>query len=139
MKSENVSIEKWGKDHWSTFAYIETCIVDGDGCPSDRQMRTDPDLHPGLYHTYLCPTTTKYLTRTKEDDVENHDDWSCLDDAEELGLLKNVGSGINRRYEFTDLGHKVASELRAFKARGGNFHRFEPSGPTLAEIMQANA
>lgn len=40
----------WGRDHWSTLAYIETRIVDHSGVPSREHMRCDPKRHPLLAH-----------------------------------------------------------------------------------------
>lgn len=48
-----VPVEMWGKDHWSTFGYIETRCVDHDGVPDREHMRCDTDLHPGLAGTQI--------------------------------------------------------------------------------------
>jgi hypothetical protein len=55
----------------------------------------------------------KYPTRLKDGlgTLAHHDDWSCLDDAEAAGLLTNVGTGIDRRYELTALGKRAALAL----------------------------
>lgn len=123
-----IPMEKWSKDHWSTFAYIETCIVDDKGAPDHRRMRTDHELHPGLgvASPISCGfSATKYPTRLKGGDtVDGHDDWSCLDDAEAAGLLTIDGTGIYPNYALTDKGRVVARALRDHKGSGGSFSTF---------------
>lgn len=135
MTETNIAIDRWGRDHWSTFAYIETCAVDNGGEQDVRRMRTDISLHPNMgprepvgearpvdgsqYPTRLCDGAS----------VAPHDDWSCLDDAEVAGLIENIGTGTHRRYRLTDRGLRVASMLRAHKTRGGSFASFRPDLP----------
>lgn len=134
-----VPVSRWGKDHWSTLAYIECRIVDHKGVPSRAHMRTDADLHPGL----AGHTEHGVLTRTKEDrkyptrlydwtQLFDHDDWSCLEDAEEAHFLTSHGTGINPVYALTDRGRKVCAALRAHKGAGGQFATFVC--PSLAEL-----
>lgn len=129
--AEHVPMSDWGMDHWSTFAYIETRIVDYRGSPEITRMRTDRDLHPGLAHGSMG--WKKYPTRLKRIDGETreiagHDDWSCLEDAEREGLLEWAGTGIDPIFVLTDRGRKVSDELRAWKRAGGKFSNFKPSG-----------
>ena len=45
----------WGKDHWSTLAYIETTCVDstdGIGRPSHARIQTNKDRHPEKRNPY---------------------------------------------------------------------------------------
>ena len=137
-----VPVSRWGKDHWSTLAYIECRIVDHKGVPARAHMRTDADLHPGLAgHTeQWVPTRTKndrkYPTRLRDwTQLFDHDDWSCLEDAEEAGMLTSRGTGINPVYSLTDRGRKVCNALRAHKAAGGHFSNFEC--PSLADLDAA--
>src|SRR5271156_4013787 len=118
-----IPMEEFGKDHWSTFAYIETLVVDGIGEPRRERMRCDADRHPFFAHAQFKDT---FPTRTKKGEVKNHDDWDCLDDCEVVGLIENKGTGLDRVYKLTALGWKIASQLRQHKANGGNFHGFEP-------------
>lgn len=122
-----VPLEKWGKDHWSTFAYIETRIVDRRGIPNKEHMRCDRDLHPQFGHRGT--TGKKYPTRLNDGTEQaDHDDWSCLDDAEAVGLIENKGTGFNRVYVLTEEGKRCAAALRRHKGDGGNFgyFRWEP-------------
>lgn len=97
-------MSRWGRDHWSTFAYVETRWVDHHGMLDHDQMRCDSDLHPFFAaarprSTLLGTRCRKYPTRLKSaqpdtegrwDVVElaNHDDYNCLDDAIHAGLVE---------------------------------------------------
>ncbi len=83
-----IRIDLWGKDHWSTLSYLETCAVDNKGVPSLDRMRCDIDRHPGLYGSLSMMTPKKYPTLLKYGiKAMNHDDWDCVDDMEAVGLL----------------------------------------------------
>jgi hypothetical protein len=112
----------FGKDHWSTFAYMETRCVDYKGVPDRRHMRCDPTRHPGLAHIAWkndYPTLLAGMVK-----LSKHDDWDCFYDLEEAGLLKDIGTGINPVAKLTKLGHTVAAALRKHKAEGKNFADF---------------
>lgn len=121
-----IPIEKWGSDHWSTFAYIETRCVDHDGAPDVRHMRCDRDLHPQFSHAG-CDNGTKYPTRYKGGELADHDDWSCMDDCELVGLVENKGTGLHRVYKLTALGKLIAGQLRSHKMNKGSFATFTPN------------
>lgn len=133
-----VPIEEWGKDHWSTFAYAETCIVDQQPLSRDR-LRCNVNKRGHL----VGPTVNRfgnakwepsYGTRLKgffvnggtdkARQLTNHDDWDCLEDMEKAGLLEIV-SAINAIVVFTDKGLALAAHLRTHKAKGGNFADFQ--------------
>lgn len=119
---------QFGKDHWSTFAYIETLCVDFKGVPDLRRMRCDIDRHPGLRSNSIGSTTStqKYPTRLAGGiDKHDHDDWDCADDLEAAGLIHQNGTGINPVFQLTPEGVQVASALRAHKAAGGVFSTFK--------------
>lgn len=137
-----VPIAKWGKDHWSTLAYIETRIVDHKGRLNVEHMRCNPRVHRafsnraniesgGSYPTVLADGTT----------LERHDDWSCAEDAVALGLLTmedeeavardghydehgEFVSGRSPRFALTPRGMEVAALLRQHKAAGKSFATF---------------
>lgn len=126
---EHVPMSKWGKDHWSVIAYIETRIVDYKGVPDADHMRTDHDIHPQHVgnRKSLSPIslTKKYPTRLSDGStVDDHDDWTCLEDAEREGLLESHGTGIHPWYKLTKMGHEVLAALRKHKAAGKNFVDF---------------
>jgi hypothetical protein len=99
-----VPMERWGKDHWSTFAYVETRIVDHKGKLNADHMRTHANRHPMLLAAKrvgrMFGGGDAYPTRLKRAlplgqvtgdpqpvELPHHDDYDCLDDAIAAGLL----------------------------------------------------
>lgn len=137
-----IPMEKWGKDHWSTLAYLETLAVDKGGwaIPVNARMRTNEIRHPHLTgHHFANQSGSKYPTRLKEGEVKEHDDWDCVDDATEEGLVEDVGTGMNRAYKFTKLGKEVMAKLRQFKMDGGNFKDFVFENKGLLKLKKETA
>lgn len=140
-----VPIEQFGKDHWSTFAYAECCVVDRQFLDK-RRLRCNPETHPlnavNQNHGVCMHWDPKYGTRLKgffEDpsqQLESHDDWDCLDDLDHAGLLEVI-SVANAHVELMEKGMQIASELRIFKQKGGNFASFTPS--VCGECPQSEA
>jgi hypothetical protein len=133
-----IPIEKFGKDHWSLFAYIETRCVDHKGILDKNHMRCKNEAaaagrtYPGSYPSW----DPKYGTRLKgyfKDGGENdeslklpeHDDLDCFDDLEAAGLIENMGTGLHPAAKLTKYGHEIAGKLREHKANGGYFANFE--------------
>lgn len=107
-----IAIERFGKDHWSTFMYIETCCVDDRGRCDRRRLRTDGARFP---------------TRLKGGEtIECHDDLDCADDLEAAGLLESLGTGTNPMFKLTPAGWVMASKLRQYRAEGKNVGDFRP-------------
>ena len=126
-----IPMSRWGKDHWSTLAYLETLAVEKKGLaiPVKARMRTNEIRHPHLRGTLPMDmggalNGSSYPTRLKDGEVKEHDDWDCVDDAVEEGLVEDVGTGLNRAYKFTKLGKQVMAKLRQHKMDGGNFPDF---------------
>ncbi len=134
--TKTISMHLWGKDHWSTLMYLDTLVVDGQSIDI-RRMRCDKDLHPQFAHSGSF-SGKKYPTRLRNGELENHDDWSCFDDAEACGLIKNEGTGINRQYKFTELGHDIVQQLRVWKENGGTFATFEPFKKIKPELKNGD-
>ena len=124
--------ELWGKDHWSTFAYVANRILDYKGVPNLTHMRSDPNLHPGLPNISPMGNVldgAKYPTRLKDGrEVTNHDDWSCVEDMEAAGLVEWRGTGISPVFKFTDSGYEVWAKLYRHKAEGNSFGSFVLKG-----------
>ena len=84
-----IPIEDFGRDHWSTFAYIETCVVDCGGRVAKERMRCIHKRHPFFAHR--GGDASAYPTRLRGGRKRNeHDDWDCLDDIEVAGLIENI-------------------------------------------------
>ena len=116
---------RWGKDHWSTFAYIETRCVDYRGRPNAQHIQTNHDRHPLMGNLY---DGADYGIRLADCVLpgDEYDEWDCLDDLETYGLIDNVGTGLHRQYEMTATGKLIAGQLRAHKADQKNYVTFQP-------------
>lgn len=126
-KAKVVPMSEWGKDHFSTLAYLECRAVDYGGDIGREQMRCDPDIHPQFGHRGT-PHDKKYPTILKGGkELYGHDDWSCMEDIEAAGLIKNEGTGFAPIVVFTKKGFALAAKLRRFKAGGGSFSTFDPT------------
>jgi hypothetical protein len=173
-----VVIDKFGKDHWATFAYIETRTVDYLGVLEHDHMRCNEIRHPlmanagkrglvvggtpGSAYATRLKKTTRVSGQWESEELFDHDDYDCVNDLIAAGLLEVTMPGVNGdgvyvdargriiKYEgerlhesfitglgeahlaqfatfrLTDLGLVVASQLRAHKGDGGNFHGFVP-------------
>lgn len=142
---EYVPVNLFGKDHWSTFAYVETVMVDKKcfKVQADPRMRSGrrnfrvmidqsdgvPEgIHPfGYTRIFGTAEGHKYPTRLNDgSEIEKHDDWDCLQDCAAAGFftVQEIEPGVE--LHLSDLGHKVANQLREHKRKGGNFHGFVP-------------
>jgi hypothetical protein len=116
------TLADFGRDHWSTFAYLEIRCVDHGGVPKKENMRCLDGRHTFQAHGH---DATGSPTRLRGDRViHHHDDWDCLDDLEQEGLIESLGTAVSPRYRLTDRGREIASQLRAHKADGGSFSTF---------------
>jgi hypothetical protein len=110
-KPEFVPVAQWGRDHYSTFAYICNCVVNHGGVLSRDRMRCNVDIHPGLtgrYHALFAnESRPHYPTRLKDGTLDDHDDWSCAEDLEAAGLLVWEGTGVNPVFALTEAGWAV--------------------------------
>ncbi|KKN76882.1 hypothetical protein LCGC14_0365330 [marine sediment metagenome] len=122
-----MKVKEFGKDHWSVLAYVETCCVDNKGRVDVRRLRINEYKRP--IRSNGLGWNPKYGTRIKGGSIPDpsHDDWDCLEDLEQEELLELIGTMINPVFKLTDRGLRVASELREYKAKGGQFAAFEPA------------
>lgn len=152
---QKIAPSKFGKDHWSMLAYIETCCVDGRdgvGTLDKRRVRCNEHNHPlnkGIYNSDAAwkPSYSTRLSgffdfpeRGDTDkavaagfQLQGHDDWDCLDDLDAAGYVEVI-SMSNGFVRMTISGCKVAALLREHKANGGMFagFRIPASEPALA-------
>lgn len=152
--NRRLPIDQWGKDHWSTLAYIESRCVDHEGVLKNAHMRTNASRHLlFMARDFASPGDgSRYPTIYKGGEMADHDDWDCLYDMVQTGLLTivrpkddalwdvPVGSRGPIKYrdrlqtkelkvkvKLTTLGSQVAGELRAHKAKQRNYQEFSPS------------
>jgi hypothetical protein len=134
QSDEYIAPEQWGKDHWSTLLYAESMAVNHGGSIDNRRMRTDARLHRHFVNveavTQEMVDGSRYPTRLANGKtLDNHDDWSCLEDAAAAGYVRlyfrenprrqNQAFGnLVARVELTDLGFAVAHAVRKMAATG---------------------
>lgn len=142
-----ISVRYWGKDHFSTLAYIETVMVDCGGFQvgADPRMRSNrrnyrvmiegcrKPRRPRDASADMCqvmePRHTSFLRHGATS--ENHDDWCCIQDMAYAGFFTVFAEDIEPGVvlHFSDLGRAAATALREFKSVGGSFSTFElPAG-----------
>lgn len=131
QEGEHVPLKRWGKDHYSLLAYAECRAVDNRGVLDYRHMRLNEKRHAPYGRPYMqdCKWRPNYGTRLKNfdkepsDQLEWHDDFDCLEDLEREGLVQ-AGTLVSQFVALTEKGLALASELRTWKAKGGNFAGF---------------
>jgi len=120
----NISMEQWGRDHWTTFHYVAIrCASHGGEIQRDK-MRCDVGRHPHLAGGFAVlmsqVDTARYPTRLKgAEEVEDHDDWDCMDDMMAAGLFISTGTGMHPHYELTDLGWDVFRQISEYRGTRG--------------------
>lgn len=125
MSDERVPVEKFGRDHWSTFSYLGCVWTGRQGEIERARMRCDVQKHPHyadpLQRLALRDTGTKYPTLLADGKtIPHHDDWDCALDLVAAGLLENLGTGANPVFGLTDDG------WRAFRAVTEHRYRNQP-------------
>ena len=140
---KKIKIKDFGKDHWSTLAYIETCVIDKNRAPdigevNKELMRCNYKTHPHLlgfrqaghnmwensYGTKLSGYWKKDGTTDPKRKLSKHDDWDCCDDLEEEGLIEVI-SLTNGFIRLTKEGREVCNQIREHKAKGKYFYSFK--------------
>ena len=134
----SIEMARWGRDHWSVFAYVEHLCVNGVGgkpgygVPDLRRIQANLNRHSELTSAdpiFGTPHDGAAYGIRLGDGTElpgpDYDEWDCLEDAEREGLIENVGTGIHPVFRMTDLGNEVAGLLRSHKANGGSLSTFK--------------
>jgi len=127
---EPVPVELFGKDHWSTFAYVETRATDHRGVLDHDRMRCSAARHPmmmqakrpQLGHVDAARFATRLKgaatgTRFAIVDLADHDDYDCLDDLIDAGLLTvrmPVAQEVTRLY-LDVKGQPIVIDDQAFR------------------------
>ena len=105
--------ELWGRDHFTTLMYLETVVVNHGGKLSLTDQRMREWGRRGKY-----PTRCRYGI-----ELDNHDDWNCLDDFADAGLV-TIDNDIYLNsivIALTDTGWNLVRELRTHKAKHGDY------------------
>lgn len=137
-----LTIDDFGKDHWSLLAYIKTRCVDYKGVLDIKHMRTKnpalastasifgPQAWKPEYGTRLSGYFIEDGGKNLDRQLPDHDDHDCQEDFERLGLIENIGTGLNPAVKMTKRGLELAAQLDAHKANGGVFAYFKPQEVT---------
>lgn len=122
---DNVTIEKFGKDHWSLLGYIECRCVESSTAFGELDARHLSCKKSSMWKPEYG-TRLKGFFQSKDPNLQltDHDDFDCLDDLENAGLIE-ILSMANLWISMTKLGNEVAGDLRSHKANGGSFANFE--------------
>lgn len=86
-----VTPDRFGEDHWGTFAYLETRAADYQGTIGHDRMRCHRSRHPVmlLARTGWGTGGDKYPTYLAGNEkLPGHDDYDCLDDLAAAGLIE---------------------------------------------------
>ena len=132
----------WGKDHWTTLAYIETVATDCAGF----QVGNDPRMRSNrrnfrVMQGCLKPRRAKnggvgivmdleHGSRLNDGQiVSGHDDWSCLQDMANEGLFNLDASGVQPgvTLHLSAKGRAWCATLRAHKQAGGTYNTVDVS------------
>ena len=136
MSLGNVGIEmsRWGNSHWSVFDHIVMlcdCSPDGIGKPDGRNIQTNKNRHPGLGNWDCGAPDGERRGIRLAGGVEipgaDYDEWDCMADLENNGLVGNASVDADPMYVMTDAGTEMAANLRAHTACGGAYHDFKPN------------
>lgn len=112
-----IEIARWGRDHWSTLLYVEDICTNGSGEPVAERMRQWPGRPVrGKLLTAMGPPeggNKGYPTRLNDGtEVAEHDDFDCVEDMVDAGLVEWRGTGLRPVFRLTALGWAMASALR---------------------------
>jgi hypothetical protein len=99
-----------GRDHASTLVYLQTVTVNFAGIVKDdfHGQRMSDRRRPGWQPGY----GVRYWDGSQDGEK---DDWDCLWDLEDLGLIKTKGTGFNPVVFMTALGNEVACKINAYR------------------------
>lgn len=131
----------WGRDHWSTLAYLESVSVECAGFQVGADARMRSNCRHFRVMAEECPRPRRpgrpvmgvvmgreHGSRLRNGSVmAGHDDWCCIQDMAHAGLLTVGVEGVEPRetLHLSPLGLEWAADLRAHKTAGGQFGNFE--------------
>ena len=132
-----IPITHFGRGHWSTLAYAETVMVecggfqvgfDGHMRQCRRNFRVMSEECPRPTRLRSCgigiPMDTAHSTILADGSVvEGHDDWHCIQDMVETGILSGECQP-GEILQLTDLGKSLVEQLRDHKRKGGAYGNF---------------
>jgi hypothetical protein len=100
----HVPPERWGRDHWTVFAYLGHCVHKSDGVPDRDKMRCKPGNPLIGFRVVRIQGDREYPTKLIDGLLYGHDDYDCADDFIAAGLMTSLGTGAFPRYNLTPAG-----------------------------------
>lgn len=139
FRDSYIPLELWGVDHWSTLAYIETVIIDHGGFPivynarmrhGRRNFRVMQEGREYFQKkTNGIPMDSEHGSRLSDGRIAlGHDDWHCIQDFAEVGLLSVGPDEIDvgcEPFKLSQIGRELCNQLREHKSNGGTFKTFK--------------
>ena len=131
--------ERWGKDHWSTLLYLESCAVNQRGRIEHAKMRTSRRnwrlagsvhgvanvMSPDEYPTRLALLQVERAEFDAVHLIGGHDDWECVQDFADASLLTLEVNEDHPVFPLpvtctlTSAGYQAAAEARKRRAETG--------------------
>lgn len=118
--AQGLTMDQYGKDHWSLLGYVDCCCVDHGGQLDKRKLRTNENTHPvhavnrASVGAWRLDSGTRLKGYFPDQDpalmLPDHDDWDCLEDMERAGLLE-IMSEVNALVRLTAAGSVMAGQL----------------------------
>lgn len=143
----------WGKDHWTTLAYVDAVMTDMAGFQVgfDPRMRSNrrhyrvmkqecprPKRAGGAGRECMTPSPDMGTRLRDGTTVRNHDDWCCIQDMADAGLFTVPSDDVQpgATLHFSPKGHEWAAALRRFKQGGGQCAEFNADNlPVMPECI----
>ena len=136
-----VPVADFGLDHWMVFAYLFECNTYGGGVIDIDRMRCDSRRHPRVEGNRcrvlrLIQGADRFPTRLRGGLLRrNHDDWDCLWDLVEAGLVVPEFMAMDplpSSGAFTARGRAVMNALSGHLATGRTIDTFIAPARALA-------
>lgn len=127
-----VAPECWGVDHLSTLLYVRAVVVDHEGKPNIDRMRTWPGRPRrgwgrGIPFPHVL-VTREYPTKLANGVMlREHDDWDCVEDLVQAGLVTWEGTGMHPILGLTPYGWRVSALAQEAYAQVGGFRALAAS------------
>lgn len=132
----------WGRDHWSTLAYIDAVMVECSGFQVGRDARMKSNRRnfrvmgqecpkpkrPGdNVSMFAQPMEREHATKLNNgQQVANHDDWFCVQDMAAEGLFNQAPDDIQPGVvlSLSAKGVQTVNLLRDHQRNGGQLAQF---------------
>lgn len=155
MSNDFIPVSRWGKDHWTTLAYVDTVMVDCAGFQigKDSRMKSnrrnfrimheqcpEPKRSGNAFPSQAMAMQPQHATRLRDGTVvESHDDWCVLQDMAEVGLFNVTADELDPgvTIHLSDLGREVVAAMRQHKSSGGQYATFDPVTSGVLRVTAA--